>query len=110
MQGCIAPIVVSHGEGQAQFSATQNPLSSASIRMVDGFGAVTEIFPWNSNGSALGTAGFHGADGRVLMMMPHPERVFRRAQLSYRPQQLALETGEFTPWMRLFQNAHAWLS
>ena len=110
MQGCIAPIVVSHGEGQAQFIAGQNPLSNASIRMVDGAGQATETFPWNSNGSPMGSTGFYGADGRVLMMMPHPERVFRRAQLSYRPQQLALKMGEFTPWMRMFQNARAWLS
>ena len=109
MAGCIAPIVVSHGEGRALFIESQSSAASACIRMVNGEGNATEAFPWNSNGSPLGATGFHAAQGRVLMMMPHPERVFRRAQLSYRPAELSLATGEFTPWMRIFQNAHAWV-
>jgi len=44
-------------------------------------------------------------DGRVTILMPHPERVFRAAQLSWRP----AEWKEDGPWMRLFRNARAWV-
>jgi phosphoribosylformylglycinamidine synthase len=44
-------------------------------------------------------------DGRVTIMMPHPERVFRSVQWSYRPE----EWGEDSPWLRLFQNARVWV-
>jgi phosphoribosylformylglycinamidine synthase len=105
MAGLIAPIVVSHGEGRAEYaSAGMN--QPACLRMVDGAGQATESFPWNSNGSPAGAAGFSAADGRVLMMMPHPERIIRRVQMSYAPENL----GEFTPWMRMFRNARAFVN
>ena len=45
------------------------------------------------------------SDGRVTIMMPHPERVFRTVQNSWR----APSWGEDGGWMRLFRNARAWL-
>ena len=102
MAGTTAPIVVSHGEGRADFSGIA-PISSC-LNMVDGAHQPTEVFPWNSNGSPGGGAGFSAADGRVLMMMPHPERVFRTAQMSYKPPGLA----EASPWLRMFRNARVW--
>ena len=48
-------------------------------------GEATEAYPDNPNGSAGGGAGFCSADGRVAVMMPHPERVFRVSQMSWRP-------------------------
>ena len=44
--------------------------------------------------------------GRVLMMMPHPERIFRFAQWSYVPEGAE---GEFSPWMQMFVNARNWV-
>lgn len=38
-------------------------------------------------------------------MMPHPERVFRTAQMSWHPTGL----GEDSPWMRMFRNARMWV-
>ncbi|MEO0055106.1 MAG: hypothetical protein RLZZ50_1053, partial [Verrucomicrobiota bacterium] len=46
-------------------------------------------------------------DGRVTLMMPHPERVFRVVQQSYVPP--AWRGQEDAPWMRLFRNARAWV-
>ncbi len=102
MAGSVAPIVVSHGEGRVDFG-DQTPIAS-SLRMVDGAHNATEEFPWNSNGSPGGAAGFSAADGRVLMMMPHPERVFRTAQMSFKPPGLT----EASPWLRMFRNARLW--
>ena len=102
MQGSTAPIVVSHGEGRADFTGASEITSC--LRMVDGAYQATETFPWNSNGSPGGAAGFSAADGRVLMMMPHPERVFRAAQMSYKPPGLS----DASPWLRMFRNARVW--
>jgi phosphoribosylformylglycinamidine synthase len=105
MAGSVAPIVVSHGEGRAEFGADAGEQqNSVCLRMVDGDQQATEEFPWNSNGSPQGAAGFSAAAGRVLMMMPHPERVYRSAQLSFKPSGL----GEASPWLRLFRNARVW--
>jgi phosphoribosylformylglycinamidine synthase len=77
----------------------------ASVRFVDNTGRATERFPLNSNGSPHGNAGFTAADGRVTILMPHPERVFRSVQMSWRPR----EWGEDSPWMRIFRNARVWV-
>ena len=102
MAGSTAPIVVSHGEGRVDFGDTKQTASC--LHMVDGAHQPTEVFPWNSNGSPGGAAGFSAANGRVLMMMPHPERVFRTAQMSYKPSGLA----DASPWLRMFRNARVW--
>jgi phosphoribosylformylglycinamidine synthase len=74
------------------------------VRFVDNRGKPTENFPLNTNGSPGGLAGFTAADGRVTIMMPHPERVFRSVQMSWHPEQW----GEDSPWMRMFRNARVW--
>jgi phosphoribosylformylglycinamidine synthase len=74
-------------------------------RYVDHRGEVTERYPLNPNGSAEGLTALTTQDGRVTIMMPHPERVFRGAQLSWRPEGL----GEEGPWLRLFENARVFL-
>ena len=66
---------------------------------------VTEHYPENPNGSAAGIAGLCNLDGRVTVMMPHPERVFRASQNSWRPE----EWVEDAPTMRMFRNARVWL-
>jgi phosphoribosylformylglycinamidine synthase len=73
------------------------------LRYVDNHGRVTERFPLNPSGSQHGITSLCSADGRVTILMPHPERVFRSVQLSHRPQGL----GEDSPWMRMFRNARA---
>jgi phosphoribosylformylglycinamidine synthase len=72
---------------------------------VDTLDRVTECYPYNPNGSALGLAGLCNVDGRVTSIMPHPERVFRTVQNSWAPK----EWGEDGGWMRLFRNARVFV-
>ena len=110
MSGSVMPIVVSHGEGRAEFrdEAHQQACIEAELvwlRYLDNHGRVASRYPANPNGSPDGIAGLTSADGRVTIAMPHPERVFRSIQHSWRP----AHWGEDSPWMRLFRNARAWL-
>jgi phosphoribosylformylglycinamidine synthase len=73
------------------------------LRYVDNYGNATERYPFNPNGSPDGMTGLTTRDGRVTIMMPHPERVFRSLQLSYCPQGLC--EGDEGPWLRMFRNA-----
>lgn len=105
MAGSRIPVAVAHGEGRVSFPHACSPSkSNGAVRFVDNRGKPTENFPLNPNGSPGGLAGFTAADGRVTILMPHPERVFRSVQLSWHPQQW----GEDSPWMRMFRNARAW--
>jgi phosphoribosylformylglycinamidine synthase len=75
-------------------------------RFVDGRGGIAQRYPANPNGSPEGITALTTPDGRVTIMMPHPERVYRTAQLSWHPP----EWGQDSPWIRLFRNARAWLA
>jgi phosphoribosylformylglycinamidine synthase len=106
MEGSRIPVVTAHGEGQAHFTGgarIENAI--VAMRFVDNRGEPTERYPANPNGSPRGIAGLTTADGRFTIVMPHPERVFRSAQMSWRPD----PWGEDSPWMRVFRNARAWL-
>jgi phosphoribosylformylglycinamidine synthase len=106
MAGSRIPVVVAHGEGRAEFAARGDSKRVATcLRFVDNRGKATEAFPLNPNGSPRGITGMTAADGRVTVCMPHPERVFRRVQMSWAPR----EWGEDSPWMRMFRNARAWV-
>ncbi len=110
MVGSSVPVVVSHGEGRAELSADAftalQANSKLSLQYVDHQGQVTQRYPLNPNGSPHGLAGVCSGDGRVTIMMPHPERVFRKAQHSWAPE----SWDEDSPWMRLFQNARVHIS
>ncbi|MFQ6371451.1 phosphoribosylformylglycinamidine synthase [Shewanella sp. YIC-542] len=106
MAGSRMPIAVSHGEGRAEFTsvaAQQQAEQSGTValRYVTGSGEIATRYPQNPNGSPQGLAGIASADGRVTIMMPHPERVFRTVANSWHPDQW----GEDSPWMRMFRNA-----
>ncbi|MFB0934509.1 MAG: phosphoribosylformylglycinamidine synthase, partial [Propionivibrio sp.] len=106
MAGSRMPIVVSHGEGRADFdSAAQQAEALVAMRYLDNAGNATELYPYNPNGSPAGITGVTTADGRFTIMMPHPERVFRTVQMSWHPETL----GEDSPWMRMFRNARKWV-
>ena len=108
MSGLRAPIVVAHGEGRAAWQQGGAPdMRGACLRYVDGDGALATTYPHNPNGSPLGLAGLSSDDGRVTIMMPHPERVFLRQQYSWFPPAWQDAEG---PWMALFNNARAWLA
>ncbi|MHB1144338.1 MAG: phosphoribosylformylglycinamidine synthase [Thiobacillus sp.] len=102
MAGSVMPIVVSHGEGRVDFRDPAHAGQAyATLRYVDHRGAPAEIYPLNPNGSSGGLTGFTTADGRFSILMPHPERVVRAAQLSWRPDSM---TGA-APWLQMFRNA-----
>ena len=106
MAGSRIPIVTAHGEGRAVFARDAKPnKAGACLRFVDNRGKPTENFPLNPNGSPDGLTGFTAAEGRVTILMPHPERVFRSVQMSWKP----LGWGEDSPWMRIFRNARVFV-
>ena len=104
MQGSSLPVVVSHGEGRADFALHYGNISTdlgIALQYVDGQNQVTQTYPLNPNGSPQGIAGVTNADGRVTIMMPHPERVYRAAQMSWKPE----DWTELSGWYRLFAGA-----
>ncbi|HFC8839212.1 TPA: phosphoribosylformylglycinamidine synthase [Neisseria subflava] len=104
MQGSSLPVVVSHGEGRADFALHGGKISDGlgiALQYVDGQNQVTQTYPLNPNGSPQGIAGVTNADGRVTIMMPHPERVYRAAQMSWKPEGWT----ELSGWYRLFAGA-----
>jgi phosphoribosylformylglycinamidine synthase len=106
MAGSRIPIAVAHGEGRAEFASADDMRHvRASLRYIENDGGVAGRYPANPNGSPGGITGLTTSDGRVTIMMPHPERVFRTVQFSWAPD----GWGEVSPWMRLFRNARAWV-
>ena len=109
MEGSRMPIATSHGEGRAQFASDEAQAAcerdSACVRYVDNRGEPARYYPANPNGSPRGIAGLTNRDGRVTIMMPHPERVFRTVQNSWHPP----DWGEDSPWQQLFVNARKWV-
>jgi phosphoribosylformylglycinamidine synthase len=135
MEGSVIPLVTAHGEGYAEFpsaEAAQRCSESGLVcaRFIDNKQALavaqahraagaqsccahvaqddpiyTEAYPLNPNGSPLGITALTTTTGRVTILMPHPERVFRTCQLSWHPE----GWPEDSPWMRLFRNARAWI-
>jgi phosphoribosylformylglycinamidine synthase len=108
MSGSRMPIAVAHGEGRAKFRDAAHLAAAQSwvvTRYVENDGRVAERYPANPNGSPDGIAGLTTTDGRVTIMMPHPERVFRAVQNSWYPEDWEQDGA----WMRLFRNARAWV-
>ncbi len=108
MAGSVLPVAVSHGEGRAEFSTDADRAAARDtlgLCYVDNRGEPTQRYPANPNGSVDAIAGLCNADGRVTIMMPHPERVYRTVQHSWHP----AEWGEDGPWLRMFRNARTWL-
>ena len=96
------PAVVAHGEGRACFDGAGDPgLARVALRYVAPDGGPAEAFPANPNGSDDAVAGLCSDDGRVTLLMPHPERTLRRDNFSWAPE----AWGEDSPWLRMFRNA-----
>jgi len=107
MAGSHMPIAVAHGEGRAEYHTQEQAQQvKSSLRFIDHQNNLTEEYPLNPNGSADGLTGFTSDDGRVTIMMPHPERVFRSVQHSWHPD----DWQEDAPWMRMFRNARNWVA
>jgi phosphoribosylformylglycinamidine synthase len=111
MQGSRLPVSTAHGEGRAVFDYDESAQAlkqnnQVCVRFIDHSGMVTERYPLNPNGSQGGLTGFTNEDGRFTIMMPHPERVFRSVSNSWHP----TGWGEYSPWIKLFQNAYNFAS
>jgi len=106
MAGSIMPIAVSHGEGRAEFSSPEDLIKlnnnhQIALRFIENDYGIASRYPANPNGSPEGLTGVTSTDGRVTLMMPHPERVFRSVLNSWHPH----DWGEHSAWMRIFRNA-----
>jgi len=108
MVGSHLPVATAHGEGYAEFASPEALVAAqplVAMRYVDHRGMPADAYPYNVNGSPQGITGLTTADGRFTILMPHPERVHRTAQMSWHPD----GWGDASPWMRMFRNARAWL-
>ncbi len=102
MAGSRIPVAIAHGEGRATFASPDDATAArVALRYVAGDGAPATTYPDNPNGSADAVAGLCSDDGRVTILMPHPERTQRRANLSWSPP----DWPDDAPWLRMFRNA-----
>lgn len=116
MNGSALPIAVAHGEGRASFALTPGVTAQslvqrnlAPIRYVDNATLKpTMTYPFNPNGSPEGIAGVRSPDGRVLALMPHPERTVLNGVASWLPDE-AEQWGPYGPWSRVFFSARRWV-
>ena len=111
MAGSHLPVAVAHGEGRAEFASVEQQQSlqtsnKVALQFIDHQLRSTERYPANPNGSPAGISGVTSADGRVTLLMPHPERVFRAVTNSWRPD----DWQEDGAWLRIFRNARAWVA
>jgi phosphoribosylformylglycinamidine synthase len=116
MEGSQLGVWVAHGEGQCHFpdpavfeNVKRNQL--VPMRYIDDNGCQTQTYPFNPNGSPDGIVGLCSKDGRHMAVMPHPERVTVWPwQWPYAPQEWMEGPSRLksSPWLRMFQNAHAW--
>ncbi|HET6564815.1 MAG TPA: phosphoribosylformylglycinamidine synthase subunit PurQ, partial [Xanthomonadales bacterium] len=106
MEGSRIPVATAHGEGRADFGVGGLNLGpeQLAMRYVDQHGRATEAYPQNPNGSPAGITGLCNADGRVTILMPHPERSLRTVNFSWAPQ----SWGPISPWRKMFMNARQW--
>ncbi len=104
----ILPISVAHGYGRVENFTNENESVHSVMRFVDLQGRPTESYPYNPNGSKSGLTGFSSTDGRILMMMPHPERNFRGNMFSWKPKSWG-GAGDFAPWALIFENVYKWI-
>jgi phosphoribosylformylglycinamidine synthase len=110
MAGSRMPIVVAHGEGRAEFPRDEDAQACEAaglvgLRYLENSGEIAERYPANPNGSPAGITGVCSEDGRVTIMMPHPERVVRSLQWSWAPPDMRGDKGEDSPWLQMFLNA-----
>ena len=102
MAGSRIPVAIAHGEGRAAFaSEAERAAARVALRYVQGDGAPAQAYPANPNGSADAIAGLCSDDGRVTILMPHPERTPRTLNMSWHPG----DWPDESPWLRMFRNA-----
>ncbi|WP_444884088.1 phosphoribosylformylglycinamidine synthase [Microbulbifer sp. PSTR4-B] len=110
MAGTYMPVAVAHGEGRVEFADQQalekcEASGTIAMRYLNNKGEISQTYPANPNGSVNGITSLSSEDGRVTIMMPHPERVARAVSNSWHPDEWKEDSG----WMRLFRNARVFV-
>ena len=105
MAGSLLPVATAHGEGRVAWPDGQQPAVPVALRYVAPDGEPATQYPYNPNGSAGAITGVCNDDGRITIMMPHPERTLRTLNFSWAP----AHWPETSPWQRMFRNARVWL-
>jgi phosphoribosylformylglycinamidine synthase len=105
MEGSVLMVPTAHGEGRAVFADCPPNPGQVALRYVSGKGQPAATYPQNPNGSPEGVTGLCNLDGRVTIMMPHPERTLRTVNFSWAPP----DWPEISPWQFMFRNARRWL-
>ncbi len=105
MAGSLLPVATAHGEGRVAWPDGQQPAVPVALRYVAPDGEPATQYPYNPNGSAGAITGVCNDDGRITIMMPHPERTLRTVNFSWAP----AHWPETSPWQRMFRNARVWL-
>jgi len=105
MAGSLLPVATAHGEGRAHFDQLLLPQTQIALQYVDANGTAAVEYPHNPNGSTAGITGLCNTDGRITIMMPHPERTLRTVNFSWAPD----DWPEISPWQRMFRNARHWV-
>ncbi|KAF8223861.1 phosphoribosylformylglycinamidin [Tricholoma matsutake] len=111
--GSKLPVPVAHGEGRVSFAGDDlrrcfESQSLLAVRYIDSEGEPTEVYPLNPNGSPGGMTGVQTVDGRVLALMPHPERAVSLDSNSWYPPSFSKSWNGVGPWFRIFQSARQW--
>ena len=117
MEGSVIPVASAHGEGMATFDSSEDGervLNNEQAAMVytDGEGNDNPAYPLNPNGSEHGIAGMTSKDGRVTLLMPHPERTLRRVNQCWHDKSataMQRKAEVATPWQAMFYNARLWV-
>ena len=102
MAGSLLPAIVAHGEGRAVFA--EGDLERCTEQHQIALRYADARYPINPNGSQGNTAGVSVHDGRVLCLMPHPERGVAADSMSWLPTEAHAWRGR-GPWFRMFENA-----
>ena len=113
MEGSRLPIAIAHGEGRPEFKAAGDLAAlqangQVAMRFITNAGAVATHYPANPNGAEQGVTSICNADGRVTILMPHPERTIAGTVGSWWPKDQQMGWGDKTPWFRMFENARQW--
>ncbi|KAI8922238.1 CobB/CobQ-like glutamine amidotransferase domain-containing protein [Powellomyces hirtus] len=111
MKGSRIPIAVAHGEGRAEFASGNIDTSIVAARFVTNKGEVATQYPANPNGSPQGITGVTASNGRVLAIMPHPERVVRKSANTWDNSDIVPQKdgADWAPWIKMFWNARRWV-
>ena len=105
MNGSILPVATAHGEGRADFHRQAPSPDTIALQYVDALGVPAKAYPQNPNGSPQGVTGLCNTDGRITILMPHPERTLRTVNFSWAP----AGWDDISPWQRMIENARKWV-